>query len=516
MNLTVCNADDGTVLERLHEKGRDAILHEKPDSAIAYNTKLIDAAGKASVDKSVRQHYAAVGYNNIAFVYMFVKNDYQKAIQYLMKARNSASDNDHDILATIDQNFGHIYTFYAGCFPTETNISAAQDYYKEAFHMALKAKKWNDVLNSFPNLFNFGLNKQTLHKFHAEIIEFGKAPIPKNTPFYREIHIFYEALLSLEHGNTAEALSKFRGIENMPTDNAFKYRYKCFAIWNEALIYKDLHQTDSVYVCARKLERLTSGNSDLKDVKIDAYRLLYQYFETKGDKESTEKYKNLYFEQRDSLLINRNLNNVKSIYLMGNIDNLKGQVDVLEKQKRLQNIIIGLVVVVLILAIVIVIVLRRRNKLLESRNELLYIKAQQLIETAAKPKYKGSNLEETEKQGLQDRIQTVLRESKEIYNENFSLEQLSKLVDSSYHDVSQVINERFHQSFTNLLSEYRIMEACRRINDFDHYGQLTIEAIGMSVGFRNRSSFSRAFKRVTQLTPSEYLKVARNSEKATK
>lgn len=509
-------ASDASRIETIHQKAKYAVYHDKSDSAITYNKQMITLAGQSSVDKHTKHHYTAMGYNNIAFIYMFYKNDYQKAIKFLMNANNVVEPDDYEILTSIDQNFGHIYSFYAGCFPTETNISAAQDYYRLAFHTAMKAHRWNNVINSFPNLFNFGLDEATLKKFRNEIDEFGKAPIPPSTPLYHEMHLFYEALCCLQKGNHQGALDILRTLERIPADNDINYRDNCFAIWNEAQVFKAIHQPDSVYNCCMKLIKLTDEHPELKDVRIDTYRLLFQYFEAKGNNAEAQSYKNKYYELRDSLLVDKNLNNVQSTFLMGNIDNLKGQVDLLEEQRQMQWIIILLAVIVIILGVVLVVVQRRKNRLLESRNKLLYVKMQELIGDTEKPKYKGSKLEEPTKGILQEKIQSVLSSSDDIYNEDFSLEQLSRLVDASYHDVSQVINERFHQSFTNLLSQYRIMEACRRMNDFEHYGQFTIEAIGLSVGFKNRSSFSRAFKRVTQLTPSEYYKEARNSENATK
>jgi AraC-like DNA-binding protein len=65
-----------------------------------------------------------------------------------------------------------------------------------------------------------------------------------------------------------------------------------------------------------------------------------------------------------------------------------------------------------------------------------------------------------------------------------------------------------------LLNEYRIKEACRRLNDTEHYGNITINGIASSVGFKTRTNFIAYFKRFTGLTPSEYLKIA-NSKKNT-
>ena len=63
--------------------------------------------------------------------------------------------------------------------------------------------------------------------------------------------------------------------------------------------------------------------------------------------------------------------------------------------------------------------------------------------------------------------------------------------------------------FPALLAETRVREAMRRLDGSDtQYANLTIEAIGESVGFKSRSTFSTAFKRVTGLTPNDYRRIS--------
>jgi len=75
------------------------------------------------------------------------------------------------------------------------------------------------------------------------------------------------------------------------------------------------------------------------------------------------------------------------------------------------------------------------------------------------------------------------------------------------------LTERFNKNFNQLLGEYRIREACRRFGDQENYGNLTVEAIGASVGFKSRSYFAAIFKKITGLTPTQYAKEAKNTEK---
>lgn len=128
--------------------------------------------------------------------------------------------------------------------------------------------------------------------------------------------------------------------------------------------------------------------------------------------------------------------------------------------------------------------------------------------TAPTSKYSRSNLSDEQKQTLIYRIQEVLNTPETICQTDFSLAKLAKLVGSNTAYVSQVINEKTGQTFSIVVGKYRIKEACRRLNDTENYGHVTIESISEGVGFKSRSTFIAAFKRQIGLTPSEYIKMA--------
>lgn len=96
----------------------------------------------------------------------------------------------------------------------------------------------------------------------------------------------------------------------------------------------------------------------------------------------------------------------------------------------------------------------------------------------------------------------------DIYSSDFSLSRLAELTNSQSKRVSQVINQLTGDNFNAFVNEYRIKEACKRINDGGNYSHMTLEAIAMSVGFRSANTFRAAFKKVTGLYPSKYLQLA--------
>jgi AraC-like DNA-binding protein len=126
----------------------------------------------------------------------------------------------------------------------------------------------------------------------------------------------------------------------------------------------------------------------------------------------------------------------------------------------------------------------------------------------SKLKYEHSTLEEENKQRLLNKILDVMYNNEEIYSHEFSLQRLSELVGAPYKHVSQVINEIYKINFNNMLNEFRVREACRRLAEDENYTNYTIEAIAESIGFKSRSNFISTFKKLTGITPSEYKRIA--------
>jgi AraC-like DNA-binding protein len=121
----------------------------------------------------------------------------------------------------------------------------------------------------------------------------------------------------------------------------------------------------------------------------------------------------------------------------------------------------------------------------------------------ATPKYGTSSLTgERAERGLQQ-LRRAFEEEKMYLDPDLTLANLASALGLPVSHVSQIINGHLHQSFTDLINQYRVEEAKRRIGDpgWRHYSLL---AIAEEVGFRSKSSFNAVFKKHTGMTPSEY------------
>lgn len=76
--------------------------------------------------------------------------------------------------------------------------------------------------------------------------------------------------------------------------------------------------------------------------------------------------------------------------------------------------------------------------------------------------------------------------------------------------LSQAINQEFNKTFTFVINEMRINEACQ-ILESSKYDHLTIEGIANMVGFQSKTSFINAFKKHKNTTPGAYKKTTRKA-----
>ncbi|MEL6675631.1 MAG: helix-turn-helix domain-containing protein [Bacteroidota bacterium] len=86
---------------------------------------------------------------------------------------------------------------------------------------------------------------------------------------------------------------------------------------------------------------------------------------------------------------------------------------------------------------------------------------------------------------------------------SLKLAQLAEALSVSPHLLSQYLNQTLGQRFSEYVNTYRVQAAAELLRDAS---KLTIEGIGQEVGFRSKSAFYEAFKKVHGMTPAQYAK----------
>lgn len=91
------------------------------------------------------------------------------------------------------------------------------------------------------------------------------------------------------------------------------------------------------------------------------------------------------------------------------------------------------------------------------------------------------------------------------YAQKLSVQEIADYIGISRSRLYRVFMETYNKSPMDIILEYRIRLACELLK----HSQLSISAVGYSVGFEDNLYFSRAFKKMKGVSPREYIKKAR-------
>lgn len=457
-----------------------------------------------------RPLYAAQLYNNIGNVYSIFL-EYEKGVGYYLKAYDYCRkmpdrETEHDILV----NVTGITTFLR-------KMDDARRYYR----MAEKTKNPADTEDVF-------MSGYTL------------------------------SLIQIYEKNYAPAVSRLKRLAKYAADKKMAPKYQCFAYQELYSAYNSMENPDSTLKYLR-LCYDTACRHDLQHTFVETLKSLSAFYEKEGDIASANKYKTQYLDIKDSIYNIREFDAVKNTLLTYEVGKTSKEIEDLRTREeermhtiRMQRaVMLAVGAVLLLITVFLVVVWRQKKKINRSYADLYtvnrdFIATQETLtarlrkdrdmlrdketeietlrveldrtrgeaagEEKDAAKYQTSNLSEDKRQTLAEQIQNVMENTLEFCDCDFSLDTLAGLVGSNSKYVSQVINDAFNKSFSNYVNPYRIHLACKRFDDIENYGQYTMRAIALSVGFKSYTSFANIFKKITGITPSLYQKMAREGE----
>jgi AraC-like DNA-binding protein len=127
--------------------------------------------------------------------------------------------------------------------------------------------------------------------------------------------------------------------------------------------------------------------------------------------------------------------------------------------------------------------------------------AEEIQSSAAK--YEKSTLSAQKSERYLRRLLQIMEGEKLHTDGELSLQKVAEKLSIPPHHLSQIINERLNQSFSDFVNSYRVEEVKKNLLDpaKKHY---SILAIAEESGFNSKSSFNSVFKKHTNITPSEF------------
>lgn len=106
---------------------------------------------------------------------------------------------------------------------------------------------------------------------------------------------------------------------------------------------------------------------------------------------------------------------------------------------------------------------------------------------------------------IEEIVTRFLDEKKPFLQQRYSLKDLSVDTQIPLHQLSAFINKHCGKNFNDFINEYRVQYCKEKILNQECRNK-KLEAVAEESGFNNRNTFAIAFKKVTGVNPSQFLK----------
>ena len=445
-------------------------------------------------------------------------NNYTAAYNNLIDAYKICQEiHDNPMESYILLNLGNLYNLYEFICPSDSEPTRAREYYEQSFRSACKTGEWNMAISSYINFSMFEMPYNVgPASVHHEMRQWLNDSIPHDIADWKFTNLFHEGAIALMENRYDEAISHFLLMEHEIESSPDEARMQYMVLTCISAVYVKQGNYDMAISCAKKILQL-DGIQDMPDIQIETYRFLSEYFDKLDKPVQANHYRMAYLEKKDEMM--KNIIGLLPTQLSHDLQDVNTEMVKMKEQKHRHNLILAAISFLTGLLLIFSFFIKRKNNELNLKNEALYNQMSEIIHlseqcdaTKDDEKYKDSTLNEEKSLLLVEKIKAVMADSNIICQPSFTLRDLAQLLDTNTSYLSQAINENFGMSFTHLLNQCRVKEACRRMEDNARYGKFTIDAISESVGFKARVTFTKAFKQHVGMLPSEYLKAA-NSHK---
>ena len=515
--------------EELLANGRTHFEQRQPGKALACFTVVSERYRDDMTASEAELCIRAM--NNCACVYKYFYFDYPRAYEYLSQASDLCEHLPSPPLqlkAIIMVNLGDLLSDYSMNYDSEPLMEQASELLEHSMEKAVSSKNWELLTTAFFNLAN---QNYTLNLSHPTFDTIFSPDIPEDTPDLHYVRLLYKGIKAIQQGDYKAARQHFTQQLDVVTTRWAPERDTLATYLSIAHTYTlDNNPTSALDYLSRALaitEHFPTPNTVQGDLQSQhpspntqqagICQLISEAYANMGDQQQASHYHTRYLEIKEEI----NKHRLASIGELNYIHRLKKEEQktrILDERQRQQQYVLLVSFIVIAIVAIMALLLWRKNRLLTMRNHSLFEKNKQALlaedeEQRLRKAYSHSNLNDGQREMLISRIQEILNTPEIICQQDFTLAKLAKLAESNTTYVSQVINEKYAMTFSNVLGSYRAKEACRRLNDTEHYGNITIEAISASLGFKSRSTFVNTFKRETGFTPSEYQRLAKTENK---
>lgn len=532
---------------------------EKKDTAILLYTIAINRFNN-DMPKTEKE-LCAVSHLRAGNIY-YAQGNYISAMNVFIKGLEISESCDfYENTIKLYNNIGNIYFLFQ-------DLEKAAMYYEKGYALCNRCvypEAEFKLLNNLTSAYCYIPNNDKAKFYFKKMTKLADRSSTFADLFNYQI-LSSEGLILLNDKEYRKAASMLKKSIDFARQKKMGIWYECASYEELYKVYDKLNDRDSMMYYLHLLHSLAKENG-FTDKLIGVLKVLSLEYEKEDDIKNAQLYKGEYLKLADSIYNFREFSRIKNVQFVYETDKYNKEMTTLqalqlvkERELKIQRIIlvcvlVGLFFILILLAIVYnqkrklgrsyenlfqvnneIVASEKYNKKLRmdferqlQTKELIIKELQdkyesnplkkdektdikQYLESSSKMKYVASNLNEGQKGSLLDAINSIMENTQEYCEMDFSLDKLSNLVNSNSKYVSQVINETYHKNFNSFVNEYRIREARRRLTDIEQYGNYTIQTISESVGYKSSTTFINVFRKITGITPSMYQRMVREQK----
>ncbi len=496
---------------------------------------LTVAKGDDSLQGPQRKEYIKA-LNNIGYIYLFDRCNPEKAYPYFLHARKLAeATGEDDLLGGILDNMAKVHDDFGD---PEKAI--------ELYNMAMRhvAKANTEVtpviqLMVFNDLINCAVAHDMTDSIKESLTMFDSLPL-YSIPMGRYSKEMCEGLRLLSAKNMSGATSVIKNATKFIDSRLDSARYVTDHNLTIANIYhmREMEDSARIYLDAA-LDNAT--RHQLHDRLPRIYRGMAIMEEARGDSAESRNMRLLAYEADERLHSSKIYASLNTLEASQEIEGLNGRLREADIKHRHRVTVIWILGVAMILigGLLALIIIRNRHLAAslrelvvrhqasmnaEEANERLRKKYEDTIAALQTELEKCTSIpnspkdyqekgkvfpgDENERLRIIGEVNEIFNKDQQIYDPDFSLERLAKLTDTKPRYLSALLNDTIGKSFSVILAEARVKRACAILLSSDFKKTKTIESIAVEVGYRSRTHFSSVFKKITGVTPLQYVAMA--------
>lgn len=499
-------------------------LQQSKDSCIVYNAKVDEATGyykkknyslseeKCLIVLSILKDnhetcYKRIKINALNRLFWIKKNqnDYQEAFEYLLKKKNILeSFKDKDIYylknqMAVDIDMASIKSILD---LDEEAIDVLKNTYNKYMKSLIDGSKGKlleeaNLLNSIGDSY-FKLSKDSIHSYldSAEIYYTKSFEITKKfKPRHKNSEPIYNlriAKLAIIKNDYKTALSYLNKHVNIEEEYQTQQRY----FFLKSHYFYHTNNIDSALYYGKKYLNYHSKLPNNKKDIIKIYNVLTEIYFNKKQTDSASKYSKLTLKNIDEYNNSKsNINNKYRIYDYNKIKTLNNSI--IKKENNNKYIITGILTLLIAIITLIAANIYRKKQEVDEKLDVYTTKENQ-------PK-KEYNIDDTLKNEILSNLEDF-EKSTDYLDSEFTIQVLSEKLNTNTSYLSSIINSNKKKTFKQYITDLKINYLIDKLNTENMYRNYSIEALGKEIGYKNASSFTRAFKKYMKVTPSQYIK----------